>query len=266
MQPGKIDPYKVLQVNYDASLEKIRENFKKIVLKVHPDRGGNTESFVLVKTAYTQLYKIKMHEKKIAKKRNYMQMQKQRSNDEDVKLRLSQALVKKLTNDMGSFNKIYEEVRTKTVYDEGYGNMSSEDIDRITTNSKAVKIYRDPEGVQIDGGGAYEYEELGKNKVKNFGKTSLGGGTSYSDFLEAYTEKDISNMKNVRVNEYRNLDELVSSRGNIQYTKNQRNQMYYDRQIQNQQKHEALRRQRLHSQDLQAKKSFHYLQRQLEHY
>ena len=42
----------------------IRAKFKKLVLKAHPDRGGNPKVFHIIKNAYSYLYKYKMNEKK----------------------------------------------------------------------------------------------------------------------------------------------------------------------------------------------------------
>ena len=44
----ELDPYEVLGVDYEAELPEIREAFKKLVLKHHPDRGGNARSFQLI--------------------------------------------------------------------------------------------------------------------------------------------------------------------------------------------------------------------------
>ena len=59
-----MDPYKVLGVPYDADIQQIREQFKKLVLKAHPDRGGNQKVFQLIKNAYSYLYKYKTNEAK----------------------------------------------------------------------------------------------------------------------------------------------------------------------------------------------------------
>ena len=60
----ELDPYEILQVNYDASLNEIREAFKKLVLIHHPDRGGNPRSFQIIKGSYSYIYQeLKKQEK-----------------------------------------------------------------------------------------------------------------------------------------------------------------------------------------------------------
>ena len=51
------DPYKVLGVTPQHSFEDIRQQFKRLVLRVHPDRpGGTAEKFDVVKRAYKMIY------------------------------------------------------------------------------------------------------------------------------------------------------------------------------------------------------------------
>ena len=48
----RLDPYKILGVNQDATKEEIKRAFKKKAWKVHPDRGGSNEEMVKVNAAY----------------------------------------------------------------------------------------------------------------------------------------------------------------------------------------------------------------------
>ncbi len=57
MNQIELDPYEILEVDYDASLTTIREAFKKLVLKHHPDRGGNPQHFHIIKGAYSYIFK-----------------------------------------------------------------------------------------------------------------------------------------------------------------------------------------------------------------
>lgn len=59
MQIHKMDYYKVLEVDYDATNEKIKLNYRRLALKWHPDKhkGDNavTEKFQLINEAYKVL-------------------------------------------------------------------------------------------------------------------------------------------------------------------------------------------------------------------
>ena len=47
--------YRTLQVKNFASNEEIKKAYKRLVLKYHPDKGGDTEYFQRIVTAYKAL-------------------------------------------------------------------------------------------------------------------------------------------------------------------------------------------------------------------
>ena len=48
----EFNPYKVLSLSKDASLEDIKKRYKKLARKYHPDKGGDPQLFVYIDTAY----------------------------------------------------------------------------------------------------------------------------------------------------------------------------------------------------------------------
>lgn len=50
--------YITLGLQYGASKEQIRDAYRKLVIKFHPDRNGNAEAFASVKEAYDRLTAI----------------------------------------------------------------------------------------------------------------------------------------------------------------------------------------------------------------
>ena len=257
------DPYKILNVSYDASMDDIRSSFKKIVMKVHPDRGGDAEIFNMVKNAYTYLFNLKKTESKVSTNRTYADVKKSRTTDSDTKLQLHKSQVERLTNNGALFNKIYDEHRVKNINDEGYSNYTEEEMDSMTKNNKTMEVFKDPEGINISCTGPCEYEELGKVNNRNFNSSSIKSG--YSDFLDAYREKDITTMQNVRVSEYKNVDDLVKQRGNISHEMDETTKQEYARRERRDQKKASLRQFNLHKQDRMANKNFKLLQRSIQY-
>ena len=56
MNENFIDYYKILNIDIEASLSEIKNNYLKLAKKNHPDQGGNTEMFQLICKAYECLY------------------------------------------------------------------------------------------------------------------------------------------------------------------------------------------------------------------
>lgn len=59
MSKGKIDPYRELGVEKDASADDIKRAYRKRARETHPDHGGNAEAFARVSTAMTVLGDLK---------------------------------------------------------------------------------------------------------------------------------------------------------------------------------------------------------------
>ena len=51
----KIDYYKILNVSKNSTAEEIKKAYKKLAVKHHPDKGGNTDYFKKISEAYQVL-------------------------------------------------------------------------------------------------------------------------------------------------------------------------------------------------------------------
>tara|TARA_B100001989_G_scaffold250950_1_gene229089 strand:- start:280 stop:762 length:483 start_codon:yes stop_codon:yes gene_type:complete len=50
-----MDPYKALDIPYNATEKEIKSAYRKLAIKHHPDKGGDPEKFKLVAAAYETL-------------------------------------------------------------------------------------------------------------------------------------------------------------------------------------------------------------------
>lgn len=61
-KPRYLDLYRVLGVRANCSESSLRQAFKRLVLKTHPDKGGNSRRFDQVRAAYDVLSKSDLRE------------------------------------------------------------------------------------------------------------------------------------------------------------------------------------------------------------
>lgn len=224
----ELDPYKVLQVSYDADLKTIRESFKQLVLKNHPDRGGNPAIFNIIKNAYSYLYKYKMQQAEQLKKeqRTFNKYTQQRNFQTETLDREFQKLKidpKDKTLDPKKFNKLFDMHKIEDADDRGYEytreqrREEAEELLKKYSKNKAqkmeIEVYEEPEPTELVDD---NYKKIGIKHVKDFSK-SHGKGSSYTDFQKAYTEYDTTNMKNVRTREYKDVEAYKNERANQRF-------------------------------------------------
>ena len=58
-----MNPYKILDVSENDSNDVIKEKYRKLAMKYHPDKGGDSDKFIEINEAYTQL--INKKDKKV---------------------------------------------------------------------------------------------------------------------------------------------------------------------------------------------------------
>lgn len=54
----KINPYKVLQLENDFTLEQLKINYKQLAFANHPDKGGDPDTFNLINACFKKLTKV----------------------------------------------------------------------------------------------------------------------------------------------------------------------------------------------------------------
>ena len=173
MDSGSVNPYKILGVNKNFTLDELRNQYKRIALQVHPDKGGSNELFQLVTNCYKRL--LKHYEKKMEKdflelKNEFKQFDSENKQQATLPTELAD-LMHSRNNDtpspahserglprtsqgpvapqkqefMTAFNRMFEENRLEEATQAGYGNTMAqssqmrEDIN-IPNKMKTFKI------------------------------------------------------------------------------------------------------------------------------
>lgn len=278
----ELDPYKILGVSYSANLTEIREKFKKIVLIVHPDRGGDARKFQIVKNAYKYLYEYKTKEaKQLENESRKLEDIKKERKEHKKKLNKGYKRIQKLQKidpnaknfDNKTFNKLFDNFKITDADDRGYeieksskNRLDASDITKKygTVKKMQVAVIEEPEPMELTN---QNYKQLGLKNVDDFSKKHQSG-QGFTDLQQAYTNRDVleHTMGNVREQSHlgRNVDTHMSrlqrERSNVSYKMNPEEQMRYDMKRQQELAMEEKRRHRFHRQTEIANRQFQRMQ------
>lgn len=237
-----INPYEILGVTKNFTLEELKDKYKRVAKKVHPDRGGSQQLFNLVTLAYKKLveeYKLKKINKQFNELKtdfsNYSDTQNntQKRNPEFSKPQYQ-------SNDFREvFNRTYDNHKVHSAYDNGYGDFMikgdgrREDIDiakkvnnmkqfnsafeaePLNNYNKRMIVYKEPEALPSSSK-SLKYTELGVGKVKDF--SSSTNNLDCTDYKAAHSMNRLADprMMNNRRN-FNSIDDVQADRSNISY-------------------------------------------------
>lgn len=244
-----INPYKILGIQKNYSLEELKEKYKIIAKKAHPDRGGSEELFNLVTLCYKKLYeeyKLKRINKQFNDlKLDFSQYTEQQNNVQRRNQYLDQETVQQNgsrynTNDFqDTFNRVYDDHKVNNPFDNGYGDMMLEsrpdrediNISRKVNNmkqfnnafeseplnkyNKKMIVYKEPEALPSSSK-SLKYTELGTDNIKDFSTET--NNLHCSDYKKAHSTNRLADprlMNNRR--QFNNIGDVEADRSNISY-------------------------------------------------
>lgn len=217
-----IDALKMFQLGAQYTLDELKQAYKKLAMKTHPDKpGGNVEQFQLITKCYMSLlekYKNRESDKHFSdlKKgsKNYLEDQQQsRQVNKQMSGGHSSNIIDKDKFDAKLFNKIYEDNKLWESGDDGYGSwFSSEKTDdeapneifgnkfnlnvfnstfedykeKITSQSGAIQEYREPQEL-ISCSTGFTDIDIYARKIDDFSKPLPIAGAGSGKEL-AYTD------------------------------------------------------------------------------
>lgn len=203
-----LNPYDVLGVPHGSSRSVVRNAYKKMIIRSHPDKmNGDATYFMLVHKAFAEIEKMHAVHTSDAPK------EKQVYQAPGVKpMRTNFNKNEKFSND--KFNKFFSENKIEDLdpFSRGYDKYMSErlqhqeEIDtmktkQLTRKKKQMVVYREPEA--INEMYTQSYGLLGRDRVDDY---SCGIGT---DYMKAYSDPD--ELKDT-TKKYKNLEQLVKER------------------------------------------------------
>jgi len=278
---SNINPYEILGVTKNFTLHELKDKYKRVAKKVHPDKGGSQQLFNLVTLAYKKLveeYKLKNINKQFNELKidfsNYSETQNniQRRNTEFSKPQYQ-------SNDFREvFNKTYDNHKVHSAYDDGYGDfmiksdVRREDIDiakkvnnmkqfnsafeaePLNNYNKRMIVYKEPEALPSSSK-SLKYTELGIGKVKDF--SSSTNNLYCSDYKAAHSMNRLADprmMKNRR--NFNSIDHIQADRSNISYKMSEEDLRKQAIQQKKERIKEIKRQERQTQMDIQSKKNF----------
>jgi len=251
LDSDKINSLRLFQLNENYTLDDLKNAYRKLALRTHPDRpNGNKEKFQVVTTCYFSLIeKLKLRQKEASfdrmrhDSRDYFKEQNELSQKYNTKKGNSENPLfnkndKKFNGKM--FNKIFDENKLYDSNEEGYDDWLKNDdavvqpkvfsnkfnIDvfnntfrdsKDTSSSQEIIEYKEPQALVSCNN--IQYTDIDQNGKKNFTKSSDNNNDlGYSDLKSAYTKtNNLINPNNVNIKQYRNIDELEQDRSNISF-------------------------------------------------
>ena len=228
---------KIFNLSKEFNETQLKNNYKELVIKYHPDRGGNNEQFQLINKCYT--YLLKYLELRI-KDAQYQQL-KQQSNDYLVNQETHQNInFDKDKFNIDKFNTIFNDNKFEDNTDEGYSNwinetkFNSEDIKRNnnlngkfsldnfnnefnnnkTEQTTDLVTYKDPIPTELN-------KNLNFSEIDNQNNGDYSSDPSsqllYTDYRKAHTKTHLINTNSVKRQQFKNVDDLETHRANINY-------------------------------------------------
>ena len=282
------DPYILLNVTRDTPMRDITRAYRKLAKVVHPDKGGDEESF----NKLTKAYLFLLEQNKGSKGNQNFHELKQNCNEfQKTQTSGDAPLGKGDAFNQNLFNKIYEENRLWENKDEGYtdwinqNKVSSTDIDPVfskkfninvfntvfnelkdkeieDTNINTNEITKYTEPTAAYNGTAISYTEIGEDKIDDFGKSNTLDNCrqlAYTDYRQAMTSTHLINTNNGRNQrtEYKNIDELERERDNIKYDMSLEERQLYDKHLEFKKVQEDNRLQRTTDYDQRVENQYH---------
>jgi curved DNA-binding protein CbpA len=245
-----MDPYRILGVQPGFTLEELTVAYKRATRQHHPDRGGSKDLMDIATAAFRHLYRgLVMTQKKKrggggrpSRQSSSSSSSSSSTSSSDEDAAIAESLRRGPDGfDRKRFNEAFERCRTRTVYDDGYGDMMTgrpggprEEL-KVTPcprlQGRSQKGFGDAFNSEfernvachdmqlgpdlpgpLDPATSLSYVELGEGKMSDFSH-STRGGLCGTDFRRAVTTQRLCDPARMRPRRsYANYDELKADR------------------------------------------------------
>jgi curved DNA-binding protein CbpA len=234
-----MNPYQILEVDKNCTIQELRHSFKKIAQRVHPDKGGNEAIFNIVVEAYKEIFKKlknKLSDKNFNELKNDSLIQIEQLNK---KKHVSFNETSNSPNEefIEKFNEVFESNKFyNPETDDGYGSMmqtsvnTREDIniekqvrnlkdfnstfDKQATTNNEISKFREPIAMSSSSSKLI-CNELGIDKVDDFSSGSISNhkNLGYTDYMKAHTTNKLVDKSAIKQNtKFKNMKDIEKQR------------------------------------------------------
>lgn len=252
-----MNPYEILNVPKNFTLEQLKDSYKRIALKVHPDKGGSEHLFLLVTKCFKKLLQEfhkrqadrQFNELKAAFHKDAQQFQPSMHTATTSSRSYTHAHTNNSTHqesprpstkfDVNRFNKVFDENRLENAHDKGYGTWVTEEAPeaprpkqrfkletfnktfdeqaRIDNSNKYIIKYKEPEALITSK--KIAFTELGEDDIDDFSGDNMSKkNLNYMDYKVAHTTTKIVDPSLIKnVKTYKNVNELEAARSKVSY-------------------------------------------------
>ena len=279
------NPYEILDIHKsEATIEKVKKQYKKMALKYHPDKAGSKYEgkFQLITQSY--IYLLSKLEEEDQQKNKMNQKVSKKTYENDLNDGKVNVYIDKDKFDINKFNEIFEKYKIPDVHDDGYGDlMNGKDNSKSEENavfgknfnqaifnahfdelkkkkgSTDVVTYREPEALDLNNMG---FSELGVSKVNDY--SSSVGSLGYSDYKKAHIDETLLiNPNSVKYKQYKDVNQLESERSNISFQASREEKEYRERMERKRQEDEANRLHQMKMRDSMVESQYNKMNRKL---
>ena len=249
-----MNPYEVLGLPKNYTLDQLREKYKAIAIKVHPDKpGGSDYLFKLVTAAYKDLAK-KHASRTVDKQFNELKLESKKDKGDIPSQKDNKSF------NLNRFNNVFENNRLPENSDHGYKewmstaesnpdsggvpkkldkkfsidcfNKTFDDLPTHAHASKSMTKFKEPSPLTASSSKLI-CSELGIERINDYSGDVSNGGLTFTDYKKAHTTtrlitKDM--LKNCEQKQL-SLDSIEKERGSVRYTMNDAEKDAYEKQL-----------------------------------
>jgi curved DNA-binding protein CbpA len=282
-----MNPLEVLGLPASFTLEQLREKYKTIAMKVHPDRpGGSDYLFKLVTAAYKDL--VKKHTTQIDDKQ-FHELKKESRREV-----LPQKEDGKSSFNINKFNRVFDENKMPDeASDAGYKEwMKRRDptsthasktakkltnkfnIDRFNaafdelpaTQSKSLTKYKEPAPL-VSSGSRLTCTELGVTKINDYSGDTQKSGLVFTDYKKAHTTSRLITPDMLKQGESKqlSLDHVEKERSSVRFTMTDKEKDAYEAKLKYHEQKEQQRLEAIRQKDRLIEQQYMRLNNLLQH-